>query len=822
MRMNLKILLTFAMPFAAAVMSSPSASADNYYPIIEEGKVWEYSGAYTKGADAGMALHSYKFDGTVTVNGKEYHGFTMFKSEYYKWTPDADQPVYEGPVERTGPTTFFREEEGKVYILTKNNYIYKSPVDAENTFDGPVTSEEYGEYLRYDFTLQNGQTLYMPYEDGISGQTNFVRVVIEEPVVIEGTQRIRMSFDGVPESELPVIYQMSEPFQGYVIEGIGSTEGGDLAVFSPSIPGIPNAIDGPTYESALSCVYNAAGEVIYGKPFGTEYHPIIEEGKVWEYSGIYQSNEFGGGIVRHSFKFDGTVTVNGKEYHGFTMFRSDYYKGTAVIDELVYAGSVDRTGPTNFFREEEGKVYILTRDNSIFHSSTTAADTFDGPVTSDSYGEYLRYDFTLKDGDPISLPVGSSVDGEMNHLRVAIQEPMVIEGTERIRMTFDAIPESEWPEPYYFSLPYDGSVIEGIGANKGGDLAMFGPKYTTAITNAVNGPNEDSCLACVYNPEGEVIYGSRFKIPNKLIQENKVWNYAQAVDSKDVDFYRFQISYDTFDYLGDSMYNKMKVDNIVGYKRTADRPDGVEVKRVDAEASFYMNEYGGKVRIYNRAYGSKAFKESADMPQEFVLYDFTLGEGDSYETYCGMNRLASLEAESIETVTNCGKEWRKFNFGDIECEGRVSSLCAVEGVGFLSGELGSTLVYFNDHAFTTDWKGQNAQYLPIPTFSNVGLVNVTDRDGNVLFDPAELGLGFNSVESVTADRMTLLSANGIVTAVSESGSEVRMTVYGIDGTVRAEVTGTGEASVNVSALGRGIYTVRATDGDTLRVIKIRG
>ena len=692
-------------------------------------------------------------------------------------------------------------------MLTLDNEIFLSSRHPNETFDTEITSDRYGEFLRYDFSLTAGETIDVPMDLYNLGTLEPATVVEEEPVQVGGTLRRAFSLNG------EVVFHRYP-----IVEGIGPTRSGDLATFTTMFsPGI--GMDG----GELARVYDPAGNVIYGTPRGTTttYHPIIEEGKVWEYSGIYQSNEFGDGIVRHSFKFDGTATVNGKEYHGFTMFKSDYYKGTNVYGELVYADSVDRTGPTNFFREENGKVYILTRNNSIFQSSTSAADTFDGPVTSDSYGEYLRYDFTLKDGQTLYMPFNTDVSSEMNFVKVVIEEPVEIEGTHRIRMSFDGVPESELPVPYQMSQPFQGYVIEGIGSTEGGDLAVFSPSIP-GIPNDVDGPTYESILACVYNPAGEVIYGSRFKIPNKLIQENKVWNYIQAVDSKDVDFYRFQISYDTFDYLGDSMYNKMKVDNIVGYKRTADRPDGVEVKRVDAEASFYMNEYGGKVRIYNRAYGSKAFKESADMPQEFVLYDFTLGEGDSYETYCGMNRLASLEAESIETVTNCGKEWRKFNFGDIECEGRVSPLCAVEGVGFLSGELGSTLVYFNDHAFTTDWKGQNAQYLPIPTFSNVGLVNVTDRDGNVLFDPAELGLGFNSVESVTADRMTLLSANGIVTAVSESGSEVRVTVYGIDGTVRAEVTGTGEATVNVSALGRGIYTVRATDGDTLRVIKIRG
>lgn len=592
--MSFRNLLTFAAAFATVSVSAPTVSADEYYPIIEEGKVWEYSGAYTKGADAGMALHSYKFDGTVTVNGKEYHGFTMFKSEYYKRTPDADQPVYEGPVERTGPTAFFREEEGKVYVLTKENCIYKSPVDAENTFDGPVTSDEYGEYLRYDFTLQDGQTLYMPYEDGISGETNFVRVVIEEPVEIEGTQRIRMSFDGVPESELPVPYQISEPFQGYVIEGIGSTEGGDLAVFSPSIPGIPNAIDGPTYESALSCVYNAAGEVIYGTPFGYTYHPIIEEGKVWEYESGYTRKINGqseSGMLNQFYKFDGSATVNGNVYRRFVCFKTEYWKrsGNDYDGNLTFTltETDNEEGEFSYLREEGEKVYVLTSDNQIFSSYFFPDDRFDTEITSDRYGEYLRYDFSLKNGETFLLCADSYVD-ELYQTTVAEETPEIV-GDDECR-AFSLRGEG---------IFYDAPIVEGLGATAHGNLALFS---TTFIS--------------------------------------------------------------------------------------------------------------GKPGLDSGRQGPKA------------------------------------------------KPWR-----------------------------GSRLVRV---------------YAPA---------------GNVIYGtPRET----NSVESVTADRMTLMSANGIVTAVSESGSEVRMTVYGIDGTVRAEVTGTGEATVNVSALGRGIYTVRATDGDTAKVMKIRG
>ena len=419
-------LLTFAAAFAAISVLAPTVSANEYHPIIEEGKVWEYYGAYTKGAEAGMALHSYKFDGTVTVNGKEYHGFKMFKSEYYKRTPDAGQPVYEGPVERTGPTTFFREEEGKVYVLTKENCIYKSPVDAENTFDGPVTSDEYGEYLRYDFTLQDGQTLYMPYEDGLSGETNFVRVVIEEPVVIEGTQRIRMSFDGVPESELPVIYQMSEPFQGYVIEGIGSTEGGDLAVFSPSIPGIPNAIDGPTYESALACVYNAAGEVIYGTPFGYSYHPLFEEGKVWN-------------VVDKYFDYTNDETTI---YHKQISYSGEWNDGSHLLSQV------------NCFNQEEDTTtpYSLLEENRIIY---IAADQ-----------TYLpSIDFNLRKGDAVPVRDGSEdPDGSViEHAYIVNDEVIDIKGTPR-RVLSIGLQEDGEPFTYW---------IEGIGSIDDWDMLEY-------------------------------------------------------------------------------------------------------------------------------------------------------------------------------------------------------------------------------------------------------------------------------------------------------------------------------------------------------------
>ena len=594
MRMNLKILLTFAMPFAAAVMSSPSASADNYYPIIEEGKVWEYGTEYTRDVDGenehGMLYRYYKLDGTATVNGKEYHKFGCYKSEWWERSGnDIDGNLKYTLVdtdENYRPFYFLREEGEKVYVLTLDNEIFLSSRYPEESFNTEITSDRYGEFLRYDFSLTAGETIDVPVTLYDLSELAQVSVVEEEPVQVGGIPRRAFSLRGMGA------------FHPYpIVEGIGPTKYGDLAVFTTSFttgsPGRGVVMQG----GELARVYDPAGNVIYGTPRGTTttYHPIIEEGKVWEYESGYTRKINGqseSGMLNQFYKFDGSATVNGNVYRRFVCFKTEYWKRTGNDYDGNLTFTLTETdneeGVFSYLREEGEKVYVLTSDNQIFSSDFFPDDRFDTEITSDRYGEYLRYDFSLKNGETFLLCADSYVD-ELYQTTVAEETPEIV-GEHECRA---------------FSLRgcgdifYDAPIVEGLGATAHGDLAIFSTTFITGKPGLDSGrqgpkakPWRGSRLVRVYNPDGRIIYGK---------------------------------------------------------------------------------------------------------PRET-----------------------------------------------------------------------------------------------------------------------------NSVESVTADRMTLMSANGIVTAVSESGSEVRVTVYGIDGTVRAEVTGTGEATVNVSALGRGIYTVRATDGDALRVIKIRG
>ncbi len=119
--MKLVNLLTFLVCFAAAVMSTFPVSADEYYPIIEEGKVWEYGTEYTREVDGeyehGMLYRYYEFDGTATVNGKEYHKFGCVKTEYWKRSGnDIDGNLKYTLIdtdENYRPFYFLREEGGE-------------------------------------------------------------------------------------------------------------------------------------------------------------------------------------------------------------------------------------------------------------------------------------------------------------------------------------------------------------------------------------------------------------------------------------------------------------------------------------------------------------------------------------------------------------------------------------------------------------------------------------------------------------------------------------------------------------------------------------
>ncbi len=233
-----------------------------------------------------------------------------------------------------------------------------------------------------------------------------------------------------------------------------------------------------------------------------DYVPMIREGKVWEYQSSYSRQVDGrneAGLVNHFMRFDGTADVNGSNYSCFMLYRSEYYRGTDVYGELELAETKDCDGPRYFLREEGDKVYILTYEDRVFSTDKSIEECFGGAEAPKGYGEFLRYDFGLADGDSFNLPSGTDVSSEiLIPMTVKIGDAVKVGDYECKVMTFTG--ENGMPG-------YPGEVIEGIGPTKDGDLAVFGPPYLADRPDNSLLPGQGSSLVRVYDSDGKLIYG---------------------------------------------------------------------------------------------------------------------------------------------------------------------------------------------------------------------------------------------------------------------------------------------------------------------------
>lgn len=245
----------------------------------------------------------------------------------------------------------------------------------------------------------------------------------------------------------------------------------------------------------------------------TEYLPMIEQGKVWEYHGVYYrpvENHTEGGIVTHFTKFDGTVTVNGKEYSKFKLYRSDYYRGAEVYGEVEFADSKAQDRTLGFLREEGKKVYQLTKYDYLYFDIPSEAP-LDGNIENEEFGEFLVYDFSLEDGDGFYLlPYGLVTPSHILPVTVQLDTPTIVEDVPCITYSYYYESGNEDSSP---TLAYRGKVIAGIGPTKDGNVSGFGPSVMPQSPNNVDSPGTGSSLVRVYSPDGQIIYGDE---PNNV------------------------------------------------------------------------------------------------------------------------------------------------------------------------------------------------------------------------------------------------------------------------------------------------------------------
>ena len=204
-------------------------------------------------------------------------------------------------------------------------------------------------------------------------------------------------------------------------------------------------------------------------------------------------------------KFDGTVTVNDKEYHAFGIYNSKFYQtiGESRSDYTLLREE-ERNGPVWFLREESGRVYVLMYGDSAFEYVWTT-----GSLPEAEYDEYVLYDFTLEEGAASCLlQWGNTVPGRMHE--TVYLDPVMIDGelckAQSFMFTDSVNGMNAEKMPFYgFGKSI---VLEGIGITFNGCLPYFCVDMKSSIGDDNSRcPIDFSWLRSVRNSAGEIIYG---------------------------------------------------------------------------------------------------------------------------------------------------------------------------------------------------------------------------------------------------------------------------------------------------------------------------
>ena len=248
----------------------------DYVPMIREGRVWEYEGYFGRNGEWGQVLHYMKFDGTVTVNDKEYHAFGIYNSKFYQTIGESRSDyTLSREEERNGPVWFLREESGRVYVLMYGDSAFEYVWTT-----GSLPEAEYDEYVLYDFTLEEGAaSCLLQWGNTVPGRMH--ETVYLDPVMIDGELCKAQSFrftDSVNE-----VNTEKMPFYGFgksiALEGIGITFNGCLPYFCVDMKssiGDDNSRC-PIDFSWLRSVRNSAGEIIYGQESPAAISEVMAE-----------------------------------------------------------------------------------------------------------------------------------------------------------------------------------------------------------------------------------------------------------------------------------------------------------------------------------------------------------------------------------------------------------------------------------------------------------------------------------------------------------------------------------------------------------------
>lgn len=217
--------------------SSPEYGIAEFVPIVQTGKVWEYT---VDNRD----YYYYTIGDARKVNNITYFEFFQFKKILADERNLQASEMWNGELDRS----WIRERNGIVYLLTVNNRP-ASEIEAN--------CKDYSEFLLYDFNKETGDEWDYPNDINLLGETF--------PYFVE-TGHIELA-DKTTAKTLSL--QRRDPYYDtpiMMIEGIGITNNGHLTNFKIETPenAAPTS-EVPGANATLNRVFLPSGEIIYSR-----------------------------------------------------------------------------------------------------------------------------------------------------------------------------------------------------------------------------------------------------------------------------------------------------------------------------------------------------------------------------------------------------------------------------------------------------------------------------------------------------------------------------------------------------------------------------
>lgn len=386
------------------------------------------------------------YSGSETIDGKEYIRYD------WKWKPEVTH------LRPLNSHYLLREEDGAIYV-----YIGES----EEPSYWETAEVEPGEYLLYDFNMEEGTEYLAPFaeglnrDDGLALQSNLClmgRFRVSSKSVDDEGRRV-MILDALYVDDDPS-YRLGESV--IVVEGVGPiTSESNVGAFY--FPPIPLSVDPPAMFEFYG-MFSPDGEEVYIIPAERESGFRKEKDYQWVY-GVYDS--------------EGKVKYIKTEFNYYAKYGEHFYRRFIILQvsenpdgEWQASHDPDRY----LLREEDGKVYLRHSEGS----TTTLLEDYKPKLES------LIYDFNS--GDTSKLKVYTT-EGEQDF---SISTSLTDVGGEEMRS---------------YGLDDSNGVkcVEGIGVVQGGILPCVNSRFRLPDKD----DNSSYCgavLVAVYDGEGKLLF----------------------------------------------------------------------------------------------------------------------------------------------------------------------------------------------------------------------------------------------------------------------------------------------------------------------------